>query len=566
MTRLSAPIAKPPFLPRKPVSSARTTQSLIEQSAREMPNTLLLAAVLVLLSYLYAKLRYKRFKQYASLPQLPPSLLLGHLGAFDEYNRRGPPAQHPDMIFTAMHAALGRPPLMLVDFRPVTRPMVLVTSHEIAEQIVQPSKLFPNSVPKASLKHLVPLLGATSILTSHDDEWKALRKRFNPGFAPQHLMLLLPNILDKTSAFIECLDAFAGTSEDFQLVPVIVDLTFDVIGKVVMDVDFDAQKKGDGQGELIKLFRELLGCYTDDKADYPWWIIPRLELKRRRLGKRIDGLLKDTIRRKYADYARRQQEGEQKSDKSRSILQLSFQNITALSPQLLNETADQLKTFLLAGHDTTSITLAWVFYELSRTPSALNAVRAELDGLFGWDAVSPEAVRVQLYSPQGPDFLRRMPYISAVIKEALRLHPAAATARSLPLGSGLTVRTPDGTDHCIDGALIYNCPSIIHRDPTVYGDSANVFRPERWLVAGVNEDSASGILLSAWRPFERGPRNCIGQEFATIEARVIIAVVVRQYDFTKVGLGEVALDEKGLPTLDNDGQFEVKSHLYTASL
>ncbi|KAM7189863.1 Cytochrome P450 [Naviculisporaceae sp. PSN 640] len=528
-----------------------------------MLKALLIATLPVLFWYLYTRLRYKRFRQYASLPQLPSSLVLGHLAAFDEYNRRGPPAQHPDMIFTAMHAAIGRPPLMLVDFRPVTRPMVLVASHEIAEQIAKPSKQFPTSVPKASLKHLAPLLGATSILTAQDDEWKALRKRFNPGFAPQHLMTLLPDILDKTAAFVERLDSLAGTGEDFSLASAIVDLTFDVIGAVVMDVDLDAQKKQDGQGELIKLFRELLGCYADDKADYPWWIIPRIELQRRRLGKTIDALLKDIVRRKYADYSKQPHEGGQSKAKSRSILQLSFQNTTTLTPELLSETADQLKTFLLAGHDTTSITLAWVFYELSRTPSALDAVRAELDGLFGREAVSPEAVRARLLTSEGPDLLRRMEYISAVIKEALRLHPPAATARSLPPGSGWTVRTPDGVDHCLDGALIYNCPSIMHRDPAVYGDSADMFRPERWLTAGGNEDPAGGIPLSAWRPFERGPRNCIGQEFATIEARVIVAVVARRYEFIKVGLGELAEDEKGVPMLGDGGRFKVKSELYT---
>jgi hypothetical protein len=67
---------------------------------------------------------------------------------------------------------------------------------------------------------------------------------------------------------------------------------------------------------------------------------------------------------------------------------------------------------------------------------------------------------------------------------------------------------------------------------------------------------------SAWRPFERGPRNCIGQELAMIEARLILASVARQYDFAKVGLGEIAMDENGQPAVNSHGQYETKSKLY----
>ncbi|KAK0630535.1 cytochrome P450 52A11 [Bombardia bombarda] len=526
-----------------------------------MLGPLLAAALVLLASYLYRLVWHKRFKQYASIPQLPPSLVLGHLKTFDDFIKRGKADRHPDMIFSEMHDTIGRPPLMFVDLRPVNRPMVLVTSHEIAEQISRASKLFPTSVPKASLNYLVHLIGPTSIIAAHGDTWKALRKRFNPGFAPQHLMTLLPAILSKTSGFVGHLDALARSGNDFAVAPLIINLTFDIIGAVVMDVDLQAQRK-DNQGELIQLFGNLLKQYSDDKADLPWWLQPRVILERHRLGTRIDVILRAIVRRKYADYLEQKHGGHGASPptlSSRSILYLSFQDITApLTNDLVNETADQLKTFLLAGHDTTSVTLAWVFYELSRTPRALRAVRAELDTILGDDA-DPDAIRAQLLQPHGPDLIYRMSYISAVIKETMRLHPPAATARTSPFGSNLTVHTPDGVEHNLDGTIIYSCNTIIHRDAAVYGASVDEFRPERWLGGG-----ASQIPASSWRPFERGPRNCIGQEFATIEARVIIAAVARRYDFTKVGLGEMEMDKDNRPILDETSdQFKVKSLLYT---
>jgi hypothetical protein len=129
-----------------------------------------------------------------------------------------------------------------------------------------------------------------------------------------------------------------------------------------------------------------------------------------------------------------------------------------------------------------------------------------------------------------------------------------------PPDSGFTVRTADGRDLCLDGLIMYSCQSIIQRDPSVFGDDANVWVPERWLGEG-----AKTIPASAWRPFERGPRNCIGLELANIEMRVIIAIITRKYDLCKVGVGELVRDEKGEGVEKEQGQYEVQTPLYNVS-
>ncbi|KAK8037379.1 cytochrome P450 [Apiospora marii] len=528
--------------------------------------SLILAALPLICIYLYKTLYHKRFVQYGSIPQLPSSLVWGHLATFDAYIKRGSRDRHPgmevekradieaDVVFSEMLETLGNPPLMFVDLRPVNRPMVLVRSHEIAEQITKPSPQFPTSVPKASLAYLRHVIGRSSVLGAEDDNWKHLRKRFNPGFAPQHLATHLPAILNKTTLFIDHLDKLARAGIETPLLPLLVNLTFDIIGAVTMDVDLQAQRT-EGQGEMIRLFGELLSCYLDDKADYPWWVIPRVERRRNRLGKRIDNILRDIVRQKHDEYQLNPE-----SASSRSILSLSFQDTQSLSSEVLDTTVDQLKSFLLAGHDTTSTTLSWVFYELMRTPRALRAVREEIRTVLGSNQ-DPKSIRGRLLEETGPDLINQMPYISAVIKETLRLHPPAATARTSPFGSSFTVRTPDGKNHCLDGTIIYNSNIQIQRDPAVYGSTADIFRPERWL--GDTGLDSGRVPVGAWRPFERGPRNCIGQEFANIEARVIIALVVPRYDFSKVGLGELTTDDEGHPVLEKDTeQFKVKSHLY----
>ncbi|KAK4096710.1 cytochrome P450 [Parathielavia hyrcaniae] len=535
-------------------------------------NLVVLALPLVA-TYLLAAWWHRRFRQFADFPQLKPSFLWGHLKTIHEYTLRGPPKIHHDPVFAEMAKELGNPPLMFCDLRPASYPMVVVTSHEVAEQISRVSKLFPWSTPKSpTLGDLVQLIGPKSILMRKNEDWKQLRKRFNPGFAPHHLMTLLPCILDKTDIFIEHLDRYASSGDESPLLKLTINLTFDIIGAITMNVDLDAQhSESSDQGEFIRLYDQLVSLYGDPDG-LPWWVHPRREWRRHCLSRKIDEHLDGMIKAKHAEVQEKQQNGKAKP---RDVLSLGLQGSDQLTPSLLAETRDQLKTFLFAGHDTTGILLAWLFYELSRSPRVLQVVRDELDQLFGPDP-DPAAVREKLLAPNGEELINRMSYLTAVIKEVLRLYPPAGTARMAPPGSGFTVRTPDGQNFCLDGAIIYNAATIIQRDRAVFGDTANDFVPERWLgdkagimSAGAAQDDENGdtagdrkLPPGAWRPFERGPRNCIGQDLATIEVRVILAVVARAFDFVKVGLGELDLDEKGRPVLNEKGQYKTKSEMY----
>lgn len=309
---------------------------------------------------------------------------------------------------------------------------------------------------------------------------------------------------------------------------------------------------------MTRQFQELIRTYTDEQIDLPWWFTPRLEWKRSRLAQQVRTSLKAIVKDSHATR-------EVHASRPRSILSMSLEGIDTLSPQLLDTTCDQLSTFLFAGHDTTSTTIAWMLYEVSRTPRALRAVRAELDELFGPDP-SPTSVASRLLAPGGEELVNRMIYTSAVIKETLRLWPPGATSRMTRPGDGLkaTISSSDGEarEMDLDGMMIYHVPYIIQRDPAVFGETANTFVPERWL----RHDSADSIPAGAWRAFERGPRNCIGQELATIEARVVMALVARRFDFLKVGTGAAILDgATGQAEVDIDGQYKVMEKMYNVS-
>lgn len=512
--------------------------------------TLAITTALLVGSYLFRKLSYKRFQQYASFPQHPTSLILGHLQTVDEFVKKQPAKGHADMAFAAMHQALGRPPVMLVDLRPVASPMLVIGSYEVAEQIMRSSDAWPHAPPKSPeiWKQLEYLTGPSSILSAGGEEWKALRRRFNPGFATQNLMNLLPAILDKVSQFVQHLETFSRTGEPFALQAYATDLTFDIIGRVVLDADMGAQ--GQQPTELMRLFRELIDTYASDAIDLPWWFTPRTEWRRHRLQGKVRQALRAAVHEHHA--------GKGSGKEAFSILSMSLRDIETLTPELVDITCDQLSSFLFAGHDTSSTLMSWAFYELSRTPHALRAVCAELDDLFGTDP-DPAAVRAALLAPGGRELIHRMTYTSAVIKETLRLWPPGAATRMTNPGDGLHIRTEGGEPLCVDGPMLYHIHYIIQRDPAVFGDTADYFVPERWL------GDTSKIPAGAWRAFERGPRNCIGQELATIEARVMIAMVARRFDFTKIGQGAVALGDTGKPVIGEHGQYRVSSEMYQVS-
>ncbi|RAH81452.1 cytochrome P450 monooxygenase, partial [Aspergillus japonicus CBS 114.51] len=543
--------------------------------------TILLALLPLLAIYLWQWLRYLRFHQHAAWPQLPPSLVWGHMKALNEFVSRGERRRHVDRVFGEVQQSLGNPPLYLLDLRPVVGVLGIVCSHEVAEQVSRSTKGFPYSMRKSpTMKPLEPLLGPHSVITAEGEQWKALRKRYNPGFAPQHLLTLLPCIIDKAWIFIQCLDEYARTGEEFSLEDRCTSLTLDIIGRAAtMDTDLHAQLPTHQQSQLARLYRQLLASYRRDsnvsKFRLTWLLAPFILLRRRYLVRQIDALLQAHIETKFAELRTRTTAtttatADRNPSSSRSVLALSLHDTDHLTPQTIRETADQLKSFLFAGHDTTSILLQWTFYELSRTPRVLKAVRRELDAIFGKETAASPTKVAEMLRARGDEYLSQMTYTAAVIKEVLRLHPPSGSARYMPPGTGFTVTLPDGRTMCLDGVVIYNCATLVQRDEAVYGPTKDEFWPERWLAGSADgdddDDDAGGnaeqIPVSAWRPFERGPRNCIGQGLVNIEVRVILACTVRRFDFEKVGLGAVVRDAGGRPVLDAKGQFEVLEELF----
>ena len=178
----------------------------------------------------------------------------------------------------------------------------------------------------------------------------------------------------------------------------------------------------------------------------------------------------------------------------------------------------QMKVFMLAGHDTTSSTLCHVFHLLSGNPSTLQRVRAEHDDVFGTNFGETYSTIIE-----NPHVLNQLPFTVAVIKEAMRLFPAASSTRSGEPGFSLV---EDGRQYPTDGCIVWSMHQAIHREP-LYWPQPDAFIPERFLVG---KDDPLYPVKGAWRAFEFGPRNCIGQELAMLELKLVMVMTLRKFD------------------------------------
>lgn len=208
---------------------------------------------------------------------------------------------------------------------------------------------------------------------------------------------------------------------------------------------------------------------------------------------------------------------------------------TGIDQEFKKASIVQIRTFIFAGHDTTSTTICYALYMLEKHPEALKRLQKEHDEVLGPVDKTPQVIK------DDPHIVNRLEYTLCVIRETLRLFPPASSTRTGEPGF-LARDTKTGEALETEGLLVWVIHWAMQRNPETWGPSANEFDPARFMP----ENSAS-LPENAWRPFEKGPRNCIGQDLALLEARIILALVVRQFAF------KPAYDS--LDDLKNDGSF-----------
>ncbi|KAG0351830.1 hypothetical protein BG005_008673 [Podila minutissima] len=190
--------------------------------------------------------------------------------------------------------------------------------------------------------------------------------------------------------------------------------------------------------------------------------------------------------------------------------------------------------FMMAGRDTTSLAMTWMFYSILSQPRVLKNLRRELDTVLGV-RYDPERLSYEVV-------MSELPYLKAIFHETLRLYPQTPRNARVAVADDVM---PDGTRICAGDLVGYSLWTM-GRNRSVWGEDAAIFVPERWLVdddtlehkAKTGSKSPFGKFRMEnqfkFNSFSASPRLCLGQTFATLEAMVTACVVLQQFEVTLV--------------------------------
>ncbi|KAI8608133.1 cytochrome P450 [Chytriomyces sp. MP71] len=366
------------------------------------------------------------------------------------------------------------------------------------------------------------------LLTVEDAAHKHQRAIINPVFRVKHLHSLLPVFtasgFELCDTWVQHLDASANGMYQFELSEEMSKPTLDVIGRAGFGYEFNAT--AEGQSPLYEEYKIVLSRFNIGEAiigtfaPFLNYLIPA---RRRALAKfehsaaeirRNCRLILDQRKRAVA-------EGDESANDLLSVL-LKANNAEAEKNRLTEEEVmAQAMTFLAAGHETTSVALTWTIDFLANHPTVQHKLLAELRT----HMPTPTSLPAQEY------LTNQKTYLAAVCNESLRLVPPAPLVNRVSLADDVI----DGW-FVPKGTTIFISPAVNHRLEEYWGPDALEFKPERWMQEGGEEE---GRPYGAFMPFVLGPRNCIGQRFAVLEMRALLAVLARGFEFVKVEQGPI---------------------------
>jgi cytochrome P450 len=314
----------------------------------------------------------------------------------------------------------------------------------------------------------------------------------------------------------------------------------DIIGKSVFNYEFDSVTT---ESPVIKaVYRALVEAEHRSMTPAPYWdlpfanqLVPRLRAFNQDLdllNKVLDDLISRAKQTREVEDIEELEKRDYANVKDPSLLRfmVDMRGADIDNKQL----RDDLMTMLIAGHETTAAVLTWALFELLRNPECMKEAQEEIDRVIGDREPTLEDIK-------------EMKYVRLVVAETLRLYPEppllirrCREQDELPKGSGREATVIRGMDMFL---AIYN----IHRDEKFWPEP-DKFDPMRFTRKYVNPDVPEweGFDPEKWEgrlypnemsadfaylPFGGGARKCIGDEFATLEATVTLAMVLRRFNF-----------------------------------
>ena len=381
------------------------------------------------------------------------------------------------------------------------RHAVLSTNPDFNQHVLQKNN--KNYVKSFLQTDMLAKYVGDGLLTSNGDYWLRQRRLIQPGFHRKKIANLTGIINPVIESYFENLDLKKDGPID--IYEAMMELTFTIIAKSLFSTgvnEEDVNELGDNiskiQKFLVKQIRQpylnwWFGLSGQEKkhlalTDVSSKIILDIISERRKTNESYDDLLDMLLASRYSDT------GEGMTEK-----------------QLIDESV----ILFVAGHETTANAMAWISYLLSKNPQVVEKLRQEYRENLG---------------DKTPDFedLKNLTYTKKVINESLRIYPPAWITDRVALEDDVIngVKIPKGT-------MIMNFIYGAHQDPR-YWVEPDKFIPERF-----DEENMKQMHSFNYFPFGGGPRLCIGNNFSIMEMQLILAYVIRRYDFSLVPNQEI---------------------------
>jgi len=399
---------------------------------------------------------------------------------------------------------------------PGRAPLVIVTNPELVHDALSRPAAFsrvPASGPAA-------LIATQGLVQSEGELWSQQRGIMGPAFMGPQVRAYANTVGRRVETLVDEWTADIGDGESISrnLHGEMTTLTVRVASEILLGEDIGRERAEQFHG-WMQVAGEEFEFGLD--AVTPEWVPSRTDPEFKRAAEGILGLAEELIERRRADLAERGPD-----DQPRDMLSLLI--LAEDDPEVEyppNQIRDEVATFLIAGHETTALSLTYTQCLLSAHPEIRQQVREEANQVIG--ASTPQY-----------DHVSELDYTGRVFQEALRLYPAAwavfrQAAADVRLGQ---YRIPEG-------AAVIMPQWSIQRDGR-YFENPGAFDPDRWL-------DRSAQSTPAYFPFSSGPHACIGRQFSITGARLALARIVQAFD---VDVEPGALDDlRATPTLRPGG-------------
>ncbi|GBM97371.1 Cytochrome P450 4V2 [Araneus ventricosus] len=366
---------------------------------------------------------------------------------------------------------------------------------------------------------LAPWLG-TGLLTSTGPKWRFRRKLLTPTFHFTILEDFIPVFHEQSRVLVSKLERL-DREPWVDVVPLMTSCTLDIICQTAMGVCINAQ--GDDNDDYVKAVHEIGNAFMY-RVLRPW-LYPDIIFNCTAYGRRfrnhlqkLQGFTRKVIKDKKADMIAsgklspvtdKAPEGSPMQRKRRkAFLELLLEHHLKDPTFTEEDIREEVDTFMFEGHDTTAMALSWTLYLLGTHPEIQKVVHDEVDDIFQND-VEREVTR---------EDLSNLKYLECVIKETLRLYP------SVPIIGRECKESFQVEGHTVHrGSICIILPRELHQDPDSFPEPEK-FDPERFFA-----ENSAGRHPYAYIPFSAGPRNCIGQKFAVMEEKTVLANILRRF-------------------------------------